>query len=328
MTVGGEPQPTRLNVFLAARLAPEYSRSRIARFIRAGLVTINGAPARAASLIRHGDRIEVAPAPLPPQPPEHAAPPPEIEVLYADPELIAVNKPPGMAVHRAPGHPHSTLVDAMLARFPDLAAMAEPEGVPRPGIVHRLDKDTSGVMVVARTPFACASLARQFKERIVRKVYLAIVRGIVARDAITIARPVGRHPVERKRMSTRSRHGREAVSHVTVLARFKALDATLVRIRPETGRTHQIRVHLASIGHPCLGDPLYGGGARAAGAAAGFERQALHALALTVDHPRTGRRLQFVARPTPDLVAFLNRAGISSDAQTLARWIDTDVQGR
>ena len=131
----------------------------------------------------------------------------------------------------------------------------------RPGIVHRLDKDTSGVMVVARTPFARMELARQFKERTVTKIYLAVVRGLVVRERFSIARPVGRHPVERKRMSVNSRHGREAVSEVCVIARMPAAgaDATLVGVRPLTGRTHQIRVHLASIGHPCLGDPLYGG---------------------------------------------------------------------
>ena len=231
--------------------------------IRAGLVRLNGAPARAADAVRAGDRIEIErPAAMP----AAATPPgeadaPAIEVLYADDEIIVVNKPPGMTVHPAPGHPGGTLVDAMLARFPELAAMAEPGGVMRPGIVHRLDKDTSGVMVVARTPFARMELARQFKERTVSKIYLAVVRGVIGRERFSIARPVGRHPVERKRMSVNSRHGREALSEVRVLARMPAAGAgaTLVGVRPLTGRTHQIRVHLASIGHPCLGDPLYGG---------------------------------------------------------------------
>jgi 23S rRNA pseudouridine1911/1915/1917 synthase len=151
-------------------------------------------------------------------------------VIHADAELIVVNKPAGMTVHRAPGHPDSTLVDALLARFPELAAMAEPDGVMRPGIVHRLDKDTSGAMVVARTPFARMSLARQFKDRVVRKIYLAVVRGIVGPDRMTIARPLGRHPVERKRMSVSSRNPREAISHVGVLHRFPGKSpATLVR---------------------------------------------------------------------------------------------------
>ncbi len=232
---------------------------------------LNGAPARAADAVRAGDTVEIqnpsamAGAAASPDQTDTAAnaPPdaPAIEVLYADDEIVVVNKPAGMTVHPAPGHPGGTLVDALLARFPEMAAMAEPGGVMRPGIVHRLDKDTSGVMVVARTPFARMELARQFKERTVSKIYLAVVRGLVGRERFSIARPVGRHPVERKRMSVNSRHGREAVSEVCVLARMPAAgaDATLVGVRPLTGRTHQIRVHLASIGHPCLGDPLYGG---------------------------------------------------------------------
>src|SRR5271157_4175935 len=192
----GHPR-SRLDMFLTERLAPEYSRSQIGRMIKAGLVTVNRAAARAASLLRAGDRIDIAPAPVAePAPP--SAPAPAIDVLFADKELAAVNKPSGMVVHRAPGHLYSTLVDALLARFPELATMTEPDGVPRPGIVHRLDKDTSGVMVVARTPYARAALSRQFKERTVRKIYVALVRGQVACDRLTIARPLGRHPTERK----------------------------------------------------------------------------------------------------------------------------------
>ena len=234
-----------------------------------------------------------------------------------------MNKPAGMTVHPAPGHPAGTLVDALLARFPELAAMAEPDGVLRPGIVHRLDKDTSGVMVVARTPFSRTALSRQFKERSVSKTYLALVKGIVARDRLTIERPVGRHPVERKRMSVRSHAPRDAVSHVTVLARFAPADAdeagtSLVRVNPDTGRMHQIRVHLASIGHPCLGDPLYGG--KAGGEF--FHRQALHALALSIAHPRSGDRLEFIAPLPNDFVEFLTQKSFAADARELRRWIE------
>ena len=323
----------RLDVFISAHLAPEYSRSQVARMIRAGLVTVNGAIARAASAVRAGDAIAVAP-PAVPEPHQSTGEAPAIDVLFADEEMIVVNKAAGMTVHPAPGHPDATLVDALLARFPELASMAEPDGVLRPGIVHRLDKDTSGVMIVARTPYARAALSRQFKDRTVRKTYLAIVRGVIAKDRQTIARAIGRHPVERKRMSVASHNPRDAVSHVAVLVRFKpdaggGAGATLVRVRPETGRTHQIRVHLASIGHPCIGDTLYGGAAkRDAGKspadAVSFERHALHALALSVSHPRSGAELEFIAPPPDDFAAYLGARGISIDWPTLRRWIEID----
>jgi 23S rRNA pseudouridine1911/1915/1917 synthase len=348
LIAGAEHERMRLDQFVATALTPEYSRSQAARMIKAGCVTLNGAPSRAAATLRRGDRVAITPAPAPPAlpPPESA---PVIDVMFADAELIVVNKPAGMTVHPAPGNTHSTLVDALLARFPELAAMAEPDGVMRPGIVHRLDKETSGVMVVARTPFARTALSRQFKDRTVRKIYLAIVRGVVARDRVTIARPLGRHPTERKRMSVRSRNPRDAVSHVTVIHRFADRDApsTLVRVRPETGRTHQIRVHLASIGHPCLGDPLYGGSAHATGGADRqgaadsvggadhadradradgviFARQALHALALTVTHPRSGERLEFIAPPPLDFASYLAARALDTSSPTLNRWARDD----
>jgi 23S rRNA pseudouridine1911/1915/1917 synthase len=318
----------RLDVFISSRLAPEYSRSQVGRMIKAGLITVGSAPARAAAPIRAGDVIEIVspPAPLPHQSTGAA---PAIEVLYADDEMIVVNKPAGMTVHPAPGHPDATLVDALLGRFPELAEMAEPDGVLRPGIVHRLDKNTSGVMVVARTPYARTALARQFKDRTVRKTYLAIVRGIVARDRVTIARAIGRHPTERKRMSVASRTPREATSHALVLHRFESpgrgqLGTTLVRVRPETGRTHQIRVHLASIGHPCLADSIYGGGRgnlERDRAETGFQRHALHALALSISHPRSGERMEFVAPLPEDFVIFLRARGVDPDKQAARGWI-------
>jgi 23S rRNA pseudouridine1911/1915/1917 synthase len=315
----------RLDQFVAAALAPEYSRSQAARMIRAGFVTLNGAVARTAAMIRTGDRVAIMPPPAPPRPPTPTSAP-AIEVAFADAELIVVNKPAGMAVHPAPGSLHSTLVDALLARFPELAAMAEPDGVMRPGIVHRLDKQTSGVMVVARTPFARTALAQQFKDRAVRKIYLAIVRGIVAHDRITIARPLGRHPTERKRMSVRSRNLRDAISHVVVLERFAngRAPSTLVRVQPETGRTHQIRVHLASIGHPCLGDSVYGGNPERSAEGAAFDRQALHALALTITHPRSSERLEFIAPLALDLAAYLGARGIDTAAGAIAKWTEEE----
>jgi len=308
---------TRLDQFVTAALTPEYSRARVARMIKAGLVKVNGVAARAAATLHQGDRIELDEPPVPPPlPPSKGAP--AIEVLFADDELIVVNKPAGMTVHHAPGHSDSTLVDGLLARFPELAAMAEPDGVMRPGIVHRLDKDTSGVMVVARTPFARAALAKQFKERTVRKFYLALVHGVVARERITIDRAVGRHPTERKRMSVRSRSPRAAVSHLTVLRRLA--DLTLVGVRPETGRTHQIRVHLASIGHPCVGDPLYG----RREADDSLKRQALHAFTLEIDHPRTGHRHAFRAPLAGDLREYLAIRGIESIEGVTATWLKAE----
>jgi 23S rRNA pseudouridine1911/1915/1917 synthase len=308
----------RLDQFLAVALAPEYSRSQAARMIKAGLVTVNGHPGRAASALHAGDTIIVAPLPLiePPPAPANA---PAIDVIFANDDLIVVNKPAGMTVHPSPGHPHSTLVDALLARFPELAAMAEPDGVMRPGIVHRLDKDTSGVMVVARTPFARTHLARQFKDRTVRKTYLAVVRGIFAHDRRTIAQPLGRHSTERKRMSVRSRTPRDAVSHVLTLYRFPDLPAaSLMRIRPETGRTHQIRVHLAAAGHPCAGDSLYGAGLDDG---LGFNRQALHALALEIGDPRTAARLSFQSPLPSDFDAFLTARGLAPSPVLLDQWL-------
>jgi 23S rRNA pseudouridine1911/1915/1917 synthase len=306
LKVTSDHERMRLDVFVSSALGAEYTRSHVARMIKAGLVTVNGAPSRPSSAVHQGDAVAIA-EPPPLEPREATSDAPSIEVLYADAEIIVVNKPAGMTVHPAPGHHDGTLVDALLARFPELATMAEAGGVLRPGIVHRLDKDTSGVMVVARTPFAKASLSAQFKARTVKKVYVAIVRGVVTRDRVTIEHSIGRHPTERKKMSIHSHTPREAVSNVAVLARMRdSSPATLVMVTPETGRTHQIRVHLASIGHPCLGDALYGG--KHAGE---FPRHALHAMRLSFEHPRTKERLSFSAPIPLDFTDFLTARGVS-----------------
>src|SRR5579872_2638702 len=315
LKVGPAHDRTRLDVFVSFTLGAEYTRSRVARMIKAGLVTVNGEQsARPSSAVHLGDRIDIAdPPPLQPREVNEAAP--DIEILFADEEIVIVNKPAGMTVHPAPGHPDATLVDALLARFPELATMAEAGGVLRPGIVHRLDKETSGVMVVARTPFAKAALSAQFKARTVKKIYLAIVRGIVARDRITIEHPLGRHPTERKKMSIRSHTPRDAVSNVTVLARMRdEPPSTLVMVMPETGRTHQIRVHLASIGHPCVGDALYGG----AKGAAEFPRHALHAMYLSIEHPRTHQRQIYLAPMPEDFRAYLSARAVAIDEAAIA----------
>jgi 23S rRNA pseudouridine1911/1915/1917 synthase len=316
----------RLDQFVTAALAPERSRSQVGRMIKAGLITLNGTAVRASCVIRPGDHVEITPPPL-----RQSSSASQIataqnaavgafEVLFSDDELLAVNKPAGVPVHPSPGHPDSTLADLLVARFPELAVI-EPEGPMRAGIVHRLDKETSGVMVVARTPFARMRLSQQFKDRRVSKVYLAIVQGMVVPERFTVDRPLGRHPIERKRMSIRSHKPREAHTEFFVLHRLSASanPATLLKVRPQTGRTHQIRVHLAASGHPCLGDTLYGGKSNAGWARRG---QALHALALTVTHPRSGERLEFIAPLPDDLRGFLTAGGLALDRSILRQWID------
>ena len=323
LKVAADHERMRLDVFVSSALGAEYTRSQVARMIKAGLVTVNGAPsARPSSAVHQGDSIAIA-EPPPMEPREVSQSAPSIEVLFADAEIIVVNKPAGMTVHPAPGHSDGTLVDALLARFPELAMMAEAGGVLRPGIVHRLDKETSGVMVVARTPYAKAALSAQFKARTVHKMYLAIVRGIVARDRITVDQALGRHPTERKKMSIHSHVARDAISNIEVLERMRdGAPSTLVAVMPETGRTHQIRVHLASIGHPCLGDVLYGGGSKEkrVGDDGAFARHALHATRLSIEHPRTHERLDFLAPLPVDFAGYLTSRGLAKYASSHRPW--------
>ena len=305
----------RLDAYLAREMGPEYSRSQILKAIKVGLVAVNDRPARASDPVRRGDRIQFRAPQV--QPVAVPATAPEIDVLFADADIIFVNKPPGMAVHPSAGHPHSTLVDALVARFPELAEVTELDGSWRAGIVHRLDKDTSGVMVVARNSFTRAALSEQFKQRTVEKVYLAVVAGHLDRGEITIKRPIGRHPTQRKRMSVKSRTPRDAVSEVTVLSRcdLELSDGmrtavSVLAVQPRTGRTHQIRVHLSSIGHPCLGDPLYGKPDRQP--LLPIKRQALHAYYLAIDHPRTHERTGYYASIPTDLADLLRCCGIEA----------------
>lgn len=271
-------------------------RSQARRWIETGCVRLQGAPARPAQKVREGDALEVVPPePLPIELIPEAIP---LSILHEDADLIVLDKSAGLVVHPGPGHRSGTLVNALLHHCRDLAGIG---GVLRPGIVHRLDRGTSGVLVVAKSEAAHHSLAEQFHDHSVERVYLALVRGVPRSDTGRIERAIGRHPRDRKRMSVRVRVGREARSVWTVSRRFERSQVALLEVRPETGRTHQIRVHLASAGLPIVADPVYGKGRRALG----FERPALHAQRLGFDHPRSGERMVFEAPPPADFAAAL-----------------------
>ena len=274
----------RLDRFLAT--LPELAtRSRAKTLIDGGLVRVDGTVRKAAHVLRAGE--EVAVTVPPPEPAGVAAEALPLVVLYEDAHLLAIDKPAGMVVHPAPGARRGTVVNALLHRLGALEGVGDPE---RPGIVHRLDRDTSGVLLVARTPQALAGLARQFHDRTLSKRYVAVVHGVVGASTGVIDQAIGRHPRERQRMSVRTRRGRAAVTRFEVVERFRG--ATLLRLAPETGRTHQLRVHLAGLGHPIVADRLYGGRGRRGGAAASAleacPRQALHAESIAFAHPATG----------------------------------------
>jgi 23S rRNA pseudouridine1911/1915/1917 synthase len=275
----------RLDQALAA-LLPGESRASVQRLIKAGHVTLEGRAARASYRVRGGERAFLALPPPAPSTLEPEAIP--LEVLYEDDDLIVINKPPGMTVHPGAGVRRGTLVHALLHHAPGLSAIG---GVERPGIVHRLDRDTSGVIVVARNDAAHRALAEQFKARRVEKTYDAIVVGRPGPSSGIVEEPIGRHPTARVRMAVR-RDGRAARTAWRLVASDGAV--SLLEVTPATGRTHQIRVHLAHLGHPVLGDPLYGGRRRVPEG----EGLALHARALAFDHPTRGERLRFeAARP-------------------------------
>ncbi|MSQ33451.1 MAG: RluA family pseudouridine synthase [Dehalococcoidia bacterium] len=272
----------RLDQFLAAQVAG-LTRSRAQALIRSGLATRNGRPAKASQPLAPGDRVELT---VPDPEPTRLRPQPiPLEVLFEDADLLVINKPPGLVVHPAPGHPDATLVNAILARCPDIVI----GGSLRPGLVHRLDKDTSGLIVVAKNDAALVALQAQFKGRQVEKSYLALVTGVPARDAFAVDAPIARHPVHRRRMAI-VLGGREARTEFRVVRRLR--EAALVECRPRTGRTHQIRVHLASAGHAVLGDLTYGTSSPLIG------RQALHAWRLRLQLPGSGVEREFEA-PLP-----------------------------
>ena len=283
----------RLDQMLHERL-PQFSRSRIQEWIKGGRVLVDGAPERPSRVVRGAEVIELEPAQPPPL---HAAPEDiPLAVLYEDDDLVAVDKPAGMVVHAGAGVHSGTLVNALLHRFEALSGVGGPL---RPGIVHRLDRYTSGVLLVAKNDAAHRQLAAQFSGRRVEKVYLALVHGRVLRESGRIERPIARDPVHRTRMTARLAEGRAAWSEYRVLRRFARF--TFLEVRIGTGRTHQIRVHLASIGHPVAGDALYGAPARVEGAPP-LGRYFLHAHRIRFRRPSTGEEI-VVEAPLPAALA-------------------------
>jgi 23S rRNA pseudouridine1911/1915/1917 synthase len=288
----------RVDVAVAEQV-PELSRSRARGLIEAGQITVGGSPVKPSRLLREDDLVAGR---IPPPEPDVLAPEPiPLAIVFEDEHLLVVDKPAGLVVHPAAGHRSGTLVNALLYHCDNLAGIG---GVRRPGIVHRLDKDTSGLLVVAKSDAAHRGLAAQFKAHTVEREYRALVRGRPRADAGEVDRAIGRHPSDRKKFSTRSARGREARTHWRVLERLG--DYTLLAVSLETGRTHQIRVHLASVGLPVAGDPVYGGG-RPPARALGLVRQALHATTLGFSHPITGERRAFEAPLPEDLAAALAR---------------------
>jgi len=291
MILSAEPHDTgkRLDQLIHERL-PQYSRSRIQEWIRSGQVRINGAAQRASYLIRRDDAIEVEPSEPPPL---HAtAEDLPLTVLYEDEDVVAIDKPAGMVVHAGAGVHAGTVVNALLHRFGKLSS----EGGPlRPGIVHRLDRFTSGVLLAAKNDFAHQALAKQFSGREVEKVYLALVHGAVKPESGRIERPIARDPVRRIRMTARLDRGRTARTEYRVLRRFAHF--TLLDVRIGTGRTHQIRVHLSSAGHPVVGDTLYGAPAKIEGRPP-LGRYFLHAQRIRFRQPSTGEAIT-VEAPLP-----------------------------
>jgi 23S rRNA pseudouridine1911/1915/1917 synthase len=304
LIVAGAPAESRLDAFLASQL-PDLSRSRITQLIATGRILVNGEPARKSAKPVDGDVIEVSiPAPAPSHIAPEAIP---LSVVFEDADLAVIDKPAGLVVHPAPGHRSGTLVNALLHHVQDLSGIG---GVKRPGIVHRLDRDTSGLLLVAKNDDAHRALSAALKKREIRRTYLAAVWGHLTSDDMRIDAPIGRAHNDRKRMAVIDT-GRPAATRIRRLERWRSADFVTAEL--ETGRTHQIRVHLASIGHPVVGDATYGpGGARGFSGPARrwaedlerrVPRQFLHAAELRLKHPRTGEPLVFESLLPEDLAA-------------------------
>mgnify|MGYP001183611396 CR=1 FL=1 len=291
----------RLDQFVASSVT-ELSRAAVHRLIESGDICVNGATAKPSFKLKEGDRIAINV----PNPEASEAIPEDIplEILYEDRDIIVVNKPAGMVVHPGAGNPDGTLVNALLGHCTDLSGIG---GQLRPGIVHRIDKDTSGVLIAAKNDNAHLSLSHQFKEHTIKRIYLALVLGSPKFDTGHIESTIGRHPVDRKKMSSKARQGKQAVTHWKVMARYDGV--TLLRLRLETGRTHQIRVHLSEAGHPLVGDQLYGTegrlsairNTRVRALMKKMGRQALHAKTLGFIHPTTGHYMEFDSELPEDM---------------------------
>jgi len=293
--VGESEDGQRLDTALASLIG--QSRSQVRRWIDDDRVRWNGRAASASQLVSEGDEIDASPPEaIPPSALPEAIP---LRILYEDDALVVIDKPADMVVHPAPGHAGGTLVNALLHHCGGLAQVG---GVLRPGIVHRLDRGTSGVIVAAKDDEAHRALAEQFSAHTIERVYQALVRGLPASESGRVDAAIARHPRDRKRMTVVREGGRAARTNWSVARRFPRSARSLLEVRPETGRTHQIRVHLASVGLPIAGDPVYGRRGRDR-AEPGLERPALHARVLGLVHPRTGARMRFEVEMPADLLA-------------------------
>ncbi|THF73881.1 RluA family pseudouridine synthase [Cohnella fermenti] len=291
-TVAEEQAGERIDKFVTDAIGnPSISRSQVQEWIRAGHITVASGNVKPNARVAAGDEIVV----VFPEPESLEALPEDIplEIVFEDADIIVINKPRGMVVHPAYGHSSGTVVNALLHHCKDLSGI---NGVMRPGIVHRIDKDTSGLLMAAKNDLAHASLAAQLKEHSVNRRYLALVYGNVPHDRGTIDAPIGRDKYDRKMFAVTDKNSKRSVTHFDVIERFG--DYTLVGLRLETGRTHQIRVHMKYIGHPLVGDPMYGG---RSGRTLGMDGQALHAGELGFVHPRTGERHDFEAALPEDM---------------------------
>jgi len=282
-----EHSKQRLDSYLARKLPKEFSRSYVKKLIDGNFVLLNNEVVKSCYKVKSGDQIQVTiPEPVETNIIAENIP---LDIVYEDKDLLVVNKPAGMVVHPAAGNFSNTLVNALLYHTKDLSGIG---GVQRPGIVHRLDKETSGLLVVAKTDFTHQDLAKQFRRHTVKRKYIAFVRGIIQLDQGTVEAPIGRHPRQRKKMAVKFSDSKRAVTHYKVVRRYK--DYTMLELTLETGRTHQIRAHMTYIGHPLLGDATYS-------KRHGVNRQALHAISLGFYHPTLKKNMEFKSELPDDI---------------------------